>query len=1266
MRCIPVVGSFPWKPILRMHQILSLFLIAVPSLHAEDLLFPNSDFESGNLANWTASGTAFTTRQPTFGDNTAARGNVSCNKQGDYWIGTYENYDGVNGSPGNVRGDGATGTLTSPSFTIQKRYITFLIGGGNHPGLTGVKLVCEGQDYPTASGADTESMAAVTFDAQALLGKSANLVIFDQATGGWGHINVDHFQASDEPAPIGFQLTPGIPSADAPAVGYDQPLRPQFHFTSRRNWLNDPNGMVFDGEKYHFFFQHNPLGPDWGNMTWGHAVSTDMIHWTQLNHALLPYQVEGRNGTIFSGSAVVDHNNSLVYQVSSRKTLAAFFTYAHSPFYQAMAYSTNGGVTWNYHDYGRAVVPNQGFDAGERDPKVFWHEASQKWVMLLWVQNNPGRVRFFTSNNLKDWNFASDLLRNWAFECMDMFPLPVDGNPANTKWVVYDASFDYEIGSFDGTTFTTEAGPFHASHGNFYAAQTFNQAPNGRVVQIGWMNGGPNSASAYGLPFNQQMSFPCELTLKTTPDGVRLCANPVSEIASLVSSTYQISNQALNATNLLATAGPLDLADLSIEFEPGTASQIVIDLPRTTVRYNVSGGTLTFTDVNGNASSLVDGVVTQRAGWVKLRLLLDRLSLEGYVFDGEKFGSHYLSPANGTATPSITAVGGEGWVHSLTVHKLNSAWTPETPLSTTLQNPGFEEGIPSGGIFSHTVPGWTTFGDWSDAAGRWDDSCNALTQAAGFPDFTGLGAASFKARNAATENRAGIYQSLGRVALSDLGKTFTLGADLGARITDGPGNHAHSGEMTVSFRKGLTSGVPGDGGVLLGAAGTRIITADDAELPSLASVTPVRTTAVFTPALEDVGSEVFAVIDLKNLTSSPDALNDEKHYIADNVTLSAGTPSPPVGLLCYEGFDYATGSSSLTGKNGGYGWTGSWVTVNNGSADVANGSLIAGSPADLDAASTGNHANLPNGRRVGRFLDTSPNGPFGARGLVDPAGRIGKDGSTLYLSFLQKPNGTSLFYEFEFHRGDLGDPGRIAGIGNDQSGNNVYLRAPNNTHSLIGAGDTNVNFYVVRIDFKAGNDDVHVYRNPASSTEPPSPTLTRLNAADLSFDGISFGAFVNGRTVSHDELRFGTTWAQVIAEAPYLTWSRASGLTASGGSENGFEDDADLDSVPNGLEWILGGDPITFDAASVWSGNAEDGLTVTFDRDPDSMGHADLVFQWCQDLDENWIDVPIGQNSGTYAGGVVVSIVGNTITVHVPGHNATLGRLFGRLKAGMP
>ncbi|MEK7951110.1 beta strand repeat-containing protein [Luteolibacter soli] len=260
--------------------------------------------------------------------------------------------------------------------------------------------------------------------------------------------------------------------------------------------------------------------------------------------------------------------------------------------------------------------------------------------------------------------------------------------------------------------------------------------------------------------------------------------------------------------------------------------------------------------------------------------------------------------------------------------------------------------------------------------------------------------------------------------------------------------------------------------------------------------------------------------------------------------------------LAYEGFDYSSGAGNLTGLGGGFGWNGNWLTVNNGSADVTLASLAAGasSPSGYDALSIGKGAFLPNGRRVGRLLDTSTNGPFGQQGYRDVNGRIGADGTTLYLSFMQQPNGTDSYYEFEFHRDNLGDPGRIGGIGNDQPGGNVNLRAPNGTHTFIGAGSTNVNFYVVRIDFKAGNDDVRVYQNPTSATEPGVPTLTKLGAADMSFNGVSFGAFVGGiaRTVAHDEVRFGQSWSDVtiptLSAPVFATQPRASTTVFAGGS----------------------------------------------------------------------------------------------------------------------
>lgn len=453
-------------------------------------------------------------------------------------------------------------------------------------------------------------------------------------------------------------------------TGYDQSMRPQFHFTSLKNWINDPNGMVwYDGE-YHLFFQHNPKGTVWGNMTWGHAVSTDIVHWTQLPHAILPYG----GGTIFSGTAVVDHNNSLGKQQGDIKTLVAIFTFAKEPFYQAAAYSTDKGRSFQLVNNGRSVVPNQGVDKTERDPKIFWHEASKKWIMVLWVQKaekegtpdeKRGKVRFFNSDNLTDWALASELERNWAYECMDFVELPVDGNPKNKKWLLYDASFDYEIGDFDGKTFTSNKKAFKGDLGtNFYAAQTFNNSPDGRAVIIGWMNGTwkkPTFFESAGMPFNLQMSFPSTLELRTTPEGIRLFRIPVKEIERLYFKSYKFNNLSLaKAVKKLADV-KAELIDMSIDFHAVDSLQL-----------NVRG--LVIDWKNGQfafKNTKIPAVAID--GKVKIRLLLDRTSLELFANEGAAVATFYASPD--VQNKRITISSSQNTkINSMIINELKSSW----------------------------------------------------------------------------------------------------------------------------------------------------------------------------------------------------------------------------------------------------------------------------------------------------------------------------------------------------------------------------------------------------------------------------------------------------------------------------------------------------------------------------------------------------------------------------------------------------------------
>lgn len=249
----------------------------------------------------------------------------------------------------------------------------------------------------------------------------------------------------------------------------------------------------------------------------------------------------------------------------------------------------------------------------------------------------------------------------------------------------------------------------------------------------------------------------------------------------------------------------------------------------------------------------------------------------------------------------------------------------------------------------------------------------------------------------------------------------------------------------------------------------------------------------------------------------------------NTLTITAPAQAPGGSSLAYEGFDYPSGA--VAAQNGGFGWGGLWTNVAGNALYFDLGNLLGESnaPAGYDAYSLGNHLQGYGGSRVGRLLDCTTNGAFALNGYLNSNGDIGAAGKTVYVSFLEQPAVTSKFYEFEFHRGDFGDPGRVAGIGNDTPGNDTYFRLPGGSFLDLGPGDAAVNFYVVRIDFHGGNDDVRVYRNPTSLTEPGTPTATKLGAGNLSFDRFCVGVWDN--FVALDEIRVGTEWTNVIGLA---------------------------------------------------------------------------------------------------------------------------------------
>ncbi len=582
---------------------------------------------------------------------------------------------------------------------------------------------------PNDSPGGTERLAWASWDVAELIGKSAVLRVVDARKGGWGHINVDQVVQSDTPRgdaamarsmavakrhlilpvdpkapvrlvkvevdgklarefdirlaegspsftafldlaplggralevsatlPIGSKALESITQADEPVdpqAIYREPGRPQFHFTSRRGWLNDPNGLVFFEGEYHLFYQHNPYGWDWGNMSWGHAVSPDLVRWKELPTAIEPHAY---GDWAFSGSAVVDRANTSGFGDGKAPPLVAAYTSTGRG--ECIVSSLDRGRTWTEFT-GTPVIKHEG-----RDPRLLWHEPTKRWVMALYDEpGGKGRdVVFYSSPDLKAWTYESRI--GGFYECPDLFELPVEGKLGESSWVLSAADGEYLLGKFDGKTFAPEPGGKHRTwYGDFYAAQTFSSEPKGRRVQVGW----GREITFPGMPFNQQMTVPCALTLRPTGDGVRLFANPVAELETLrvgqargPKSSFRRGDAGETSIEL-----PSDLLDIRAEVEVGSPGVFELALPGASVTYDVGRRVLT---CNGTTAPLdpVGGAIT-------LRLLVDRGSVEVFANGGRVAISRKLGERRGPGVLTGKSSGEGVRFQALEVFELGSSW----------------------------------------------------------------------------------------------------------------------------------------------------------------------------------------------------------------------------------------------------------------------------------------------------------------------------------------------------------------------------------------------------------------------------------------------------------------------------------------------------------------------------------------------------------------------------------------------------------------
>ena len=419
---------------------------------------------------------------------------------------------------------------------------------------------------------------------------------------------------------------------------YKETYRPQFHFTSRRGWLNDPNGCIWHDGLYHLYYQHNPFEREWENMTWGHATSPDLLHWTEHAPVLHPDSL----GTMFSGSAVFDADNTSGFGTKKNPPLVFAYTADRSDKeVQCIAYSLDGGMTLHKYEGNPVIDSHDKWQSHDtRDPRLFKWTASPKsspkgkdlesplpfrggeggeaWVLVLNERNGHS---IYTSDNLRDWTYQSHVSGFW--ECPDLFPLAVDGNPEDVRWVMLGASNTYMIGRFDGKTFTPESGKHRFSTGAIYAAQTFNNVPDGRRIQIGWAN-----IDHPGMPFRGQMLLPTELTLRTTKDGIRLVSMPISEVASLLKPLYAsdktLSAQEANAALQRVNSSLAVHLRATLNLTYATSAGLKLD-GQTLVDYDLNRNTL-----NGQFYSPQDP--TSLA--LTMDVYIDRTSVEVFIDDG--------------------------------------------------------------------------------------------------------------------------------------------------------------------------------------------------------------------------------------------------------------------------------------------------------------------------------------------------------------------------------------------------------------------------------------------------------------------------------------------------------------------------------------------------------------------------------------------------------------------------------------------------------
>ena len=480
---------------------------------------------------------------------------------------------------------------------------------------------------------------------------------------------------------------------------YTEKYRPQFHFSPEEKWMNDPNGLVYHKGEYHLFYQYYPEDIVWGPMHWGHAVSTDMHHWEHKPIALYPDD----HGLIFSGSAVMDYQNTSGFGTEGESPMVAIFTYhlmkgeeeGRTDFQtQGIAYSLDGGDSWTKYE-GNPVIENPGIK-DFRDPKVFWHEETKKWVMVLVAGNH---ARFYGSENLKEWEFLSQFgqdqgAHGGVWECPDLFLLPIEDSE-ESRWVLTisinpgapngGSGTQYFIGNFDGQRFVSEQQEaLWLDYGtDNYAGVTYNNTPNDRRIFIGWMSNWMYARETPTEIWRSAMTLPRSLHLSETNEGIRVLQKPLNELETLYKGN-EMSIERIPASE-----------EQSVVFKGLQQSRI--SLKSSSPRFELSlknqeGDVLTYRFNRGTGSVLLDRIESGLTDFntefgnkqhfmplpskdsMELELFLDQSSAELFLNKGSKVMTSLIFPKEPYTELILKNLSEEGTLEDILIQDIRSVW----------------------------------------------------------------------------------------------------------------------------------------------------------------------------------------------------------------------------------------------------------------------------------------------------------------------------------------------------------------------------------------------------------------------------------------------------------------------------------------------------------------------------------------------------------------------------------------------------------------